>query len=89
MLGLKKIQELLFKIQIKRNKNLVGLEFDVLVENKMKNSQKFFGRIPKMTSVIFDSLSSNIGEIVKVKIIAANQNNLFGEHVGFKRKLNS
>ena len=86
---LKKIQELLFKIQIKRNKNLVGLEFDVLVENKMKNSQKFFGRIPKMTSVIFDSLSSNIGEIVKVKIIDANQNNLFGEHVGFKRKLNS
>ena len=84
---LKIIQDELFKIQIKRNKSLEGCELDVLVENETKQQKKFFGRIPKMTSVIFESSTCKIGDIVKVKINSSNQNNLFGEHLIKKASL--
>ena len=80
------IQNELFNIQIQRNKSLEGYEFEVLVENKMKNQNSFFGRIPKITPVIFDSSTCNPGDLIKVKIISSNQNNLFGEHVIEKTK---
>ena len=83
---LKIIQNELFKIQIERNKALESCELEVLVENKIKNQKKFFGRIPKMTPVIINSPSCNPGEIIKVKIISSNQNSLFGEHVITKTK---
>ena len=84
---MKIIQDELFKIQIKRNKSLEGCELDVLVENETKQQKKFFGRIPKMTSVIFESSTCKIGDIVKVKINSSNQNNLFGEHLIKKASL--
>ena len=62
------------------------MEYDVLVENQMKNQISFFGRIPRMTSVIFSSSNCNPGDIVRVKILSSNQNNLFGEHVIGKTK---
>ena len=83
---LKIIQNELFKIQIKRNKALEGNEFEVLVENKIIDQKKFFGRIPKMTPVIINSSNCHPGEIIKVKIVSSNQNSLFGEHIITKTK---
>ena len=51
---------------------------DVLVENKMDNQDKFFGRNKYISPVIFDGSKDYIGKIVKVKIKTSNQNTLFG-----------
>ena len=60
------------------NKSLENEVIDVLVENKMKKSRKFFGRSEYMTSVIFDGNDQDVGNIIKVKIDKSNQNTLFG-----------
>ena len=54
---------------------------NVLVENKMKNKSKFFGKSEHMTSVLFNGSDDLIGKIVKVKIQNSNRNTLFGEAV--------
>ena len=51
-------------------KALTSNGHEVLVENKMKNQNSFFGRIPKITPVIFDSSTCNPGDLIKVKIIS-------------------
>ena len=56
----------------------MGKIVNVLVENKMKDGIKLFGRTEYMTSVIFDGSSDYIGKIVQVEIISSNQNSLFG-----------
>ena len=73
------IQKKLFKNQIKRNKSLEGKVLNVLVENKMKDGIKLFGRTEYMTSVIFDGNIGCIGKIVQVEITSSNQNSLFGK----------
>jgi len=52
---------------------------EVLVENKMKDQSKLFGRNKYLNSVIFNGNDNNIGKILKVKIETSNQNNLFGK----------
>ena len=74
-----KVQRQLFNHQNSMNKSLENKEIEVLVENKMKKSNKFFGRSEYMTSVIFDANEQDVGNILKVKIINSNQNTLFGE----------
>ena len=81
MKRLEKIQEKLFDHQISRNKYLENKIVEVLVENKMKESTKFFGRSEHMTSVVFDANDEDVGNIIKVKINNSNQNTLFGEGV--------
>ena len=73
------IQKRLFNNQIKKNKSLVSTIVKVLVENKMKDGIKLFGRTEYMTSVIFDGNSENIGKVVEVEITNSNQNSLFGK----------
>tara|TARA_A100001011_G_scaffold98285_1_gene103472 strand:+ start:182 stop:1546 length:1365 start_codon:yes stop_codon:yes gene_type:complete len=72
------VQEKLFNNQIEMNKSLENEIIDVLVENKMKKQNKFFGRNKYISPVIFDGIESYIGKIVKVKIQKSNQNTLFG-----------
>ena len=60
------------------NKHLENHIIDVLVENKTKESGKFFGRSEYMTSVILNANDEAVGKIVKVKIYKSNQNTLFG-----------
>ena len=72
------IQKKLFNNQIKKNESLENKIVNVLVENRMKDGIKLFGRTEYMTSVIFDGDIENIGKIVKVEIISSNQNSLFG-----------
>ena len=69
----------LFDHQIKMNKSLENKVINVLVENKLKESDKFFGRSEYMTSVIFDGNDSDVGKVIKVKIDKSNQNTLFGK----------
>ena len=76
---LQKVQKQLFDHQISMNKSLENKEIEVLVENKLKESSKFFGRSEYMTSVIFDGNDGEVGNVVKVKIKNSNQNTLFGE----------
>ncbi len=73
------IQSQLFENQVKKNKSLENKEITVLVENKTKKGRKFFGRSEHMTSVIFDGIDRNVGDIIKVKIKQSNRNTLFGE----------
>jgi len=72
------IQKELFNNQIEMNKSMQNNIIDVLVENKMKKQNKFFGRNKYISPVIFDGTENNIGKIVKVKIQTSNQNTLFG-----------
>ena len=73
------IQEKLFKNQIELNRSLEGKIIEVLVENKLKNQNKFFGRNKFLNSVIFDGNDSYIGKLIKVNIERSNQNSLFGK----------
>ena len=76
---LEKIQNILFKNQIRMNKSLEGKVIDVLGENLTDDKDKVFGRSEYMTSVIFNGKSNDIGKIVQVKIKDSNRNTLFGE----------
>ena len=73
------IQEKLFSNQIELNKSLEGKTLEVLVENKLKNQNKYFGRNKFLNSVIFDGNKSHIGKLIKVNIEKSNQNSLFGK----------
>ena len=61
------------------NKSLENDVIDVLVENKMQKSTKFFGRSEYMTPVIFSGNEEDVGKIVKIRIKNSNRNTLFGE----------
>ena len=76
---LKVLQEILFNNQKIKNKSFENNQVNVLVENKMKNQDKFFGRNEYMTSVIFKGNESLVGKIIPVKINNSNQTSLFGE----------
>ena len=73
------VQQKLFDNQTKINKSLENSTIDVLVENRMDDKSKLFGRSEYMTSVLFSGSNDLIGKLVKVKIKKSNQNTLFGE----------
>ena len=73
------IQKKLFNNQIQINKSMEKQSVEVLVENKLKNQNKYFGRNKYLSSVIFDGSEDIIGKLVKVKIENSNQNSLFGK----------
>ena len=61
------------------NKSIENMTINVLVENRMKDKSKLFGRSEYMTSVLFNGSDDLIGKIVKVKVQNSNRNTLFGE----------
>ena len=83
---LKKVQDVLFSHQRDQNKSLKGKNIDVLVENKILDQNKLFGRNIYLNSVIFDGSETSVGKIVKVNIKDYNQNTLFGELIEKKTK---
>ena len=83
---LEKIQNLLFKNQIKMNENLENTYLNVLVENFTDDKTKVFGRSEYMTSVIFNGNKSDIGKIVRVKIKQINRSTLFGEKINISNQ---
>ena len=77
------IQSLLEKIQKEKNKKSIGKFKEVLVENRLKNQERFFGRTFDLTPVVFDAKEEDVGKIIDVEIGSCNQNSLFG----FKKSL--
>jgi tRNA-2-methylthio-N6-dimethylallyladenosine synthase len=77
---LKKMQNLLENLQYKNNKNYQNKTCKVLVENKLNNQEKYFGRTESAMSVFFNSNGCTIGEIIDVEINSFNKKNLFGFH---------
>ena len=73
------IQSLLGEYQIKKNKSLIGSSVEVLVENKLKNQNKYFGRNVYLNSVIFEGDQKYIGKVINVKVTKVNRNTLFGK----------
>ena len=72
-------QSVLEDHQIKKNESLIGSTIEVLVENKLKSQNKYFGRNIFLNSVIFDGEEKFIGKLVNVKIEKTNRNTLFGK----------
>ena len=75
---LNKIQNILENLQIENNKNYLNQNIEVLVENKLENQERYFGRTKHMIPVIFDSEKCKLGEIINIKITSFNKKNLFG-----------
>jgi tRNA-2-methylthio-N6-dimethylallyladenosine synthase len=73
------IQKKLFNNQVELNKSMEGNKIEVLVENKLSDQNKLFGRNKYLSSVIFKGSENHIGNLVDVKINNSNQNTLFGE----------
>ena len=74
-----KVQSELENFQREKNKSLIGTNVKVLVENKMKNQSKYFGRNIYFNSVIFDAEDKYIGKEIDIQIQKANRNTLFGK----------
>ena len=77
---LKKLQNILEKFQLKNNEIYLNQYCEVLVENKLKKQEKYFGRTKFMTPVKFESDNCKLGELVNVKITSYTKNSLFGFH---------
>ena len=77
---LKDLQNILENFQLRHNETSLNEFCKVLVENKLANQEKYFGRTKFMTPVIFQSDNCKSGEIINVKITSFNRNNLFGFH---------
>ena len=73
------IQSNLESHQLKKNESLIDSSIEVLVENKLKNQNKYFGRNLFLNSVIFDGEDKYVGKLVYVKIKNINRNTLFGK----------
>ena len=57
-----------------------------MIENKLNNQEKYFGRTECMTPVIFKSNECAIGKIIDVEINSFNKKILFGFHKLNKEK---
>ena len=73
------LQNLLNNIQNNYNKSQIGKNKKVLIENKMKNQEKYFGRTDSFTPVVIENIDDkDIGKIINVRIKDCNKNTLFG-----------
>ena len=75
---LKNLQNILENNQLKNNKTYLNQLCEVLVENKLSDQNKYFGRTKFMTPVKFYLNNFKKGELINVKINSFNRNSLFG-----------
>ncbi len=80
------LQNILENIQLKNNENYFEKYCEVLIENKLNNQERYFGRTKYMTPVIVDSNVCKPGDLIKVKIKSFTKNNLFGYQETSKNK---
>ena len=74
------MQNILENFQRENNKKYLEKYCEVLVENKLNDQGKYFGRTKFMTPVIFETDNCKPGELVNIKITSFNLKNLFGLH---------
>ncbi len=67
------------EIKIKSKRNLYNKMSNVLFENKISDTNQFFGRDEFMNSVIVKSDQNIVGKIFLVNITGGNKNTLYGE----------
>ena len=75
---LKKLKNVLESYQLKNNQSNFDNYCEVLVENKLSEEKKYFGRTKFMTPVKFESSSCKPGDLVNVKITSFSHTGLFG-----------
>ncbi|MFL2898099.1 MAG: tRNA (N6-isopentenyl adenosine(37)-C2)-methylthiotransferase MiaB, partial [Candidatus Pelagibacter sp.] len=75
------IQEKLFYFQHEKNKKHIDKTINVLIENKTKHKNQYFGRAEDITPVFVECSKNITGETVKVNITKSNKANLFGNMV--------
>jgi len=80
------LQNILENFQYKNNKKYLQQNCEVLIENKLDNQGKYFGRTKYSTPVIFETNNCKPGELTNVKITSFNQKNLFGIYKTNKSK---
>ena len=78
---LKVFQKKAAEIKMKYRKNLFDKTSKVLFENRIKNSDEYFGRDEYLNSVIVKSDKNLTATITEVKILSGNLNTLFGETI--------
>ena len=76
------------KIKNNYRKDLINKTAKVLFENRIKKSNRYFGRDEYFNSVIVESNKDLTGMIKNIKIQSGNQNTLFGEIVKNDNKTN-
>ena len=82
------LQNLLEKIQIKKNYDKIKKVEEVLVENRLKNQTQYFGRTRDLTPVILNNIGDDdIGNIIKVRIDKCDKKSLFGRKYSKEREV--
>ncbi|MCM2396868.1 tRNA (N6-isopentenyl adenosine(37)-C2)-methylthiotransferase MiaB [Rhizobium sp. S95] len=76
---LARLQELLLRQQQEFARSLIGETIDLLLEKPGRLPGQLIGRSPWLQSVNVDAKSSQIGDIINVRITAAGPNSLFAE----------
>tara|TARA_B100000579_G_C22835036_1_gene858224 strand:- start:559 stop:1890 length:1332 start_codon:yes stop_codon:yes gene_type:complete len=82
---LKILQDKLFINQLEFNKSMHNKTIEVLIENKLNNQEKLFGRNKFLSPVIFEGNLKDIGKVRNIEIVNSNQNTLFGKAVNNMR----
>ncbi|SIR13440.1 tRNA-i(6)A37 thiotransferase enzyme MiaB [Rhizobium sp. RU35A] len=78
---LERLQALLLKQQQEFAEGCVGKVIDILLEKLGRNAGQLIGRSPWLQSVNVDAKSSQIGDIISVRIIGTGPNSLFAERI--------
>ncbi|KGD86462.1 tRNA (N6-isopentenyl adenosine(37)-C2)-methylthiotransferase MiaB [Rhizobium sp. YS-1r] len=78
---LERLQALLLKQQAAFAKSCIGKVIDILLEKPGRNPGQVIGRSPWLQSVNVDAKTSQIGDIIQVRIIGSGPNSLFSEPI--------
>lgn len=78
---LERLQALLLKQQNEFAQACIGKTIDLLLEKPGRMPGQLIGRSPWLQSVNVDAMSSQIGDIIRVRITGAGPNSLFAEVV--------
>ena len=76
---LARLQSLLLEQQQAFSRSMIGRTMDLLLEKPGRMPGQLIGRSPWLQSVNVDAMSSQIGDIIQVRITAAGPNSLFAE----------
>ena len=77
-----RLLDVLYPIQERKNKEFIGKDVDVLVEDiSKKNESKVSGRTDEFKLVNFKGDKNDVGNIIKVRIKDANSFSLVGEKI--------
>ncbi|MEE9375365.1 MAG: tRNA (N6-isopentenyl adenosine(37)-C2)-methylthiotransferase MiaB [Rhizobiaceae bacterium] len=82
---LARLQTLLNQQRQQFNEGCVGKTINVLLEKPGRNEEQWIGRSPWLQSVVVPASAGKIGDIVRVKIVAAQTNSLIAENAQNKR----